>query len=125
MFPLIGYGSVYSDRYSPYRNDALSKWLGSPIGKVSTDQSHRRSGVQASHASAACVLLVRGLPGHAEDLGDLLPGPAVGPCVVHLKRLELLQQPAEGSDGPEPGARVRAIGRGRQGGCVVHVVNLC
>jgi hypothetical protein len=60
------------------------------------------------HAGAAGVLLVDRLPGHAEDLGDLLPGPAVFPGVVDLERLELLQQPAEGGDGPEPGAAARA-----------------
>jgi hypothetical protein len=52
------------------------------------------------------VLLVDGLPGYAEDLRDFLPGPAVFPGVIDLERLELLQQPAEGGDGPEPGARV-------------------
>jgi len=57
-------------------------------------------------AGAAGVLLVDRLPGHAEDLRDLLPGPAVFPGVVDLERLELLQQSAEGGDGPEPGARV-------------------
>ena len=47
------------------------------------------------------------------------------PCVVDLERLELLQQPAQRGHGPEPGTRVRAVRRGRQGGCVVHDVNLC
>jgi hypothetical protein len=58
------------------------------------------------HTGAAGVFLVDGLPGHAEDLRDLLPGPAVFPGVIDLECLELLQQPAEGGDGPESGARV-------------------
>ena len=70
------------------------------------------------------MLLVRGLPGHAQDLGDLLPGPAVLSCVVYLERLESLKETAQGRDGAKPGTRVRAIGRGRQCGCVLHSVNL-
>jgi hypothetical protein len=61
---------------------------------------------ESVRAGAAGVLLVDRLPGYAEDLRDLLPGPAVFPGVVDLERLELLQQPAEGGDGPEPGAGV-------------------
>src|ERR1700732_5081673 len=34
---MTGYGSLYSDRYSPCRNDELSCWLGRPIAEVSTD----------------------------------------------------------------------------------------
>jgi hypothetical protein len=81
------------------------------------------AGVMAE-TGAARVLLVHGLPRDAEDLGDLLPGPPLLPRVVHLECLELLQQPAEGGHGPEPGARVRAVGGGRQGGCGFHSVNL-
>src|SRR6185437_6101024 len=75
-------------------------------GLVSESLEHRWYPLGSAHAGAAGVLLVDGLPGHPEDLRDLLPGPAVFPCVVDLERLELLQQPAEGGDGPEPGARV-------------------
>src|SRR5579862_2437475 len=78
-----------------------------------------------AEVGSASVLLVHGLPGHAEDLGDLLPGPAVVPGVVHLERLKLLQEPAQGGDGAKPGARVRAVGRRRQFWCLVHDVNLC
>jgi len=73
---------------------------------------------------AARVLLMHCLPGDAEDLGDLLPGPSLLPGVVHLQCLQLLQQPAKRGHGPEPGPRVRAVSSGRQGGCVFHDVNL-
>jgi hypothetical protein len=45
------------------------------------------------------MFLVYGLPGNAEHLGDLLPGPALPAGVVHLEGLKLLKQPAEGGDG--------------------------
>src|SRR5258707_8442 len=73
-------------------------------GLVGESLERRRypSGYSA-RARAPRVLLVDGLAGNAEDLRDLLPGPAAGPCVVYLERLELLQQAAEGGDGAQPG----------------------
>jgi hypothetical protein len=54
------------------------------------------------------MLLMHGLPGYAEDLRDLLPGPAVFSCVVYLERLELLQEPAQGGDGTVLGSELSA-----------------
>jgi AcrR family transcriptional regulator len=74
-----------------------------PPGVVGESLEHRQllltSAVAASagHGTAegpARVFLVDGLPGYPEQLRDFLPGPAVGPRVVHLEPLELLQQPA-------------------------------
>ena len=45
-------------------------------------------------AASACVLLVDGLAGDAEHVGDLLPGPALAAGIVNLEGLELLKQPA-------------------------------
>jgi hypothetical protein len=70
------------------------------------------------------MFLVYGLPGNAEHLGDLLPGPALPAGVVYLEGLKLLKQPAQGGDGAQPGTRVRAIRRGRQLWCGFHDVNL-
>src|ERR1700683_116202 len=86
--------------------------------------AQRGGGAGPQLAPATSVLLVYGLPGHAEDLGDVLPGPPLVPRVVDLQCLEMLEQPAESAHGPQPGTRVRAVGGRRQGGCVVHGVNL-
>src|SRR6266536_3804733 len=57
---------------------------------------------------ATGVFLVDRLLADLERLGDLLPGPALPPGVVHLQRFEGLRQPAQREGGPEADSRVGA-----------------
>jgi hypothetical protein len=52
--------------------------------------------------AAAGVLVVHGLLGDPEAGCDLLPGPALGPGVLHLEGLQDLDQAAQGRDRSQP-----------------------
>src|SRR5690349_3662001 len=60
------------------------------------------------------MLLVHRLLADPELRGDVLPRPALLPGVVHLERLELLEQPPEGRHRAQPPARIAARRRRRQ-----------
>lgn len=55
------------------------------------------------------VLLVDGLPGDAQAVGDRLPRPAELPGVVDVEFLEFLDEIAKGGDGGEPDRGVAAV----------------
>jgi hypothetical protein len=71
------------------------------------------------------VLLVDRLLGNVELSGDLLPGPPEVPGIVHLKGLELLEEPPKCHDGAKADLWVTAPGRSRQLRGLAHVVNIC
>jgi hypothetical protein len=56
------------------------------------------------------VLLVDGLSTDAQFGRDLLPRPALDAGASDLYGFELLQQPPQGGDGPQPDARVAVAG---------------
>jgi hypothetical protein len=71
------------------------------------------------------VLLVDGLPGDAEGLGDLLPRPAASPGVADLEDLQAVGELAEGTDGAQADRGVVGGGRGGHvGGGSGHDVNI-
>ena len=72
----------------------------------------------------ASVFLVHGLTGDAEDLGDVLPGPAELAGVAYLKHFQPVQETAQGGDGAQPGPWIRTVRRGHQRRSSVHTVNL-
>src|SRR4030095_6709988 len=53
------------------------------------------------------MLLVHGLPAHAQLVRDVLPGPADAARVPHLERLELLDELPERRDGPQADLGIR------------------
>src|SRR5215203_4775558 len=79
--------------------------------------------------ASAGVLVVHGLFGDAEAGRDLLPGPALGPSVLHLQGLQDLNQAPQGGHRGQPDLGVLAAGRRRHlghlaGGRLTHEVNL-
>src|SRR5204863_3271416 len=70
--------------------------------------------------AAAGVLAVDGLLAHVELAGDVLPRPSAGPGVLHLDRLEVLEQAPEGGHGPKPHPRIAAARLGGELGRLAH-----
>lgn len=70
------------------------------------------------------MLFVHGLLADKELSGDLLPGPPEIAGVVHLKGLQLLQEPPKCRHGPKPDPRIPAARLCCQLGRFAHAVNI-
>ena len=70
------------------------------------------------------MLLVHGLAGHPQRLGDQLPRPATSAGVVYVKLLELLDQIAQRSHRGQADGGVSAVDRVIEPGQLAHTVSL-
>jgi hypothetical protein len=70
------------------------------------------------------VLLVDGLSGDAEPVGDRLPRPAELAGVVDVKLFELFDKIAKSGDGGEPDRWIAAVYRVVELGELLHAVSL-
>ena len=70
------------------------------------------------------VLLVDGLPGDAEPVGDRLPRPPKLACVVDMKLLKLFDDLAKGGDSGEPDRWIAAVDGVVELGKLPHSVSL-
>src|SRR5690606_40286495 len=88
----------------------------------------KRSNIESfllpEEAAAAAVLLVDGLPAHAEADRDLLPGPALVAGVGDLEGLQPLGQLAQRADGPQPDRGVPAARLPGERHSIAHAVNV-
>src|SRR3954471_23589159 len=89
-----------------------SIWASTTVCRASAVKRSNMSVLPPERPAAARVLLVHGLPAHAEQLGDLLPRPALLAGVGDLERLETLDEGSQGPDGTEADRRVLAAGSG-------------
>src|SRR4029453_10580563 len=120
----VRWSSRLSNRCSvpmePWCRRRASCWAPTTTCRASAVKRSNMSVLPPERPAAARVLLVHGLPGDAEELGDLVPRPALVSGVADLEGLQPLAQHPQGPDPAEPGCRVLAAGGGGHLRCVCH-----